>query len=122
VPDVSASASPDNGYVEYCTVGSMCTSKGWMAVGGTSASAPLWAALAALADQGLSRPVGFVNPLLYELAANPSDSNAFNDITTGNNDWTGTNGGLYPATARYDMATGLGTPNGSVLVPLLRAG
>jgi len=119
VPDVSASASPFNGYVVFCTSGSQCphiTSRGWFTVGGTSAAAPLWAALVALADSSASGRAGFVNPVLYKNASTPG---AFNDVTTGNNDFAGTNGGLYPATVGYDMATGLGTPGGAVLIPLL---
>jgi subtilase family serine protease len=121
VPDVSASASALNGYVVYCTVHKACTDPpGWQVIGGTSAAAPLWAAVFALADQGAPAAVGFANPLLYEIAANPAQSSAFNDVTTGNNDWTNSHHGEFPATANYDMATGLGTPNASVLVPLLR--
>ena len=44
------------------------------------------------------------------------------DITSGNNDYTGTNGGLYPAGPGYDMASGLGTPNGGNLAGTLCAG
>ena len=58
--------------------------------------------------------VGFANPLLYQIAAN-NYANAFNDVTSGNNDISGDNGELFPAGAGYDMATGLGTPNGAVL-------
>ena len=43
VPDVSADADPATGYSLYCTVTeSICTAKGWLRVGGTSAAAPLW--------------------------------------------------------------------------------
>lgn len=122
VPDVAASASANNGYVIYCSAGSICKKIGrpWFAVGGTSAAAPLWAALLAVADQGLSSPIGFADPSLYAIAANSSTRNAFNDITAGDNDFTGTNGGRYPATSGFDLATGLGSPNGSALIPLLR--
>jgi len=119
VPDVSASASPANGYVIYCTKGNLCkgAGKGWIVVGGTSAAAPLWAALIALADEMSGGKAGFVSPLLYKLASH--SGNAFHDVTTGNNDFTGTNGGRYPATGGYDQATGLGSPNGAVLIPAL---
>ncbi len=56
-------------------------------------------------------PIGFANPVLYTAAAN-AYSTDFNDITIGNNDLTGTNAGNFPAGKGYDMATGLGTPNG----------
>ncbi len=103
VPDVSASADPEHGYIIRW--------KGkWIAIGGTSAATPLWASM--LADiESAHSPVyraGFLNPLLYSAAATSSTS--FHDITVGNNDYTGTNGGAYPATSHYDMASGLGTP------------
>jgi hypothetical protein len=63
------------------------------------------------------KDVGFANPLLYQVAA--GDPAAFNDITTGNNDLTGKNDGVYPALVGYDMATGLGTPNAAALSELL---
>jgi hypothetical protein len=54
-----------------------------------------------------------VDPALYRLAA--ADTGAFTDITTGNNDFTGTENGDYPATSGYDLVTGLGTPNAGPL-------
>ncbi|MBV8463713.1 MAG: putative Ig domain-containing protein, partial [Acidimicrobiales bacterium] len=45
----------------------------------------------------------------------------FHDVTTGNNDLSGHHGGAYPATAGYDMATGLGTPDAANLAPALCA-
>ena len=62
--------------------------------------------------------IGFVNPLLYQLAGTDY-AKYFNDITTGNNDANDDNGGLYPATAGYDMATGLGSPIGTALAQAL---
>ncbi|HVD03820.1 MAG TPA: fibronectin type III domain-containing protein, partial [Candidatus Dormibacteraeota bacterium] len=112
VPDVSASADPQHGYVIYYN-GS------WNAVfGGTSLAAPLWAAVAPLIDAspfcsgyGAGTP-GTLPQGLYSIAASSYYANAFNDVTSGNNDYTpsGYTGGLYPATPGYDMATGLGTP------------
>ena len=113
-PDVSALAGPYP-YLQY-------VSGHWGAWGGTSLAAPLWAALTALADDSSActgRNVGFANPALYQAAA--SDPSAFNDVTVGNNDLTGDNGGLYPAGTGYDMATGLGTPNAGPLVDALCA-
>ena len=111
VPDVSADADPDTGYVVYFD-GS------WRAFGGTSAASPLWAAFLALSN-GSSEcggiPIGFANPTLYEVAGSSSYSATFSDITSGNNDYTATNSGLYPAGTGYDMASGLGSPNGSSL-------
>ncbi len=110
VPDVSADADPDTGYVIYY-------SGQWGGIGGTSAAAPLWAAFTALvnASSGCSgTPIGFANPLLYTAAANAYSAN-FSDVISGNNDLTGTNSGSFKATRGYDMATGLGTPIGSTL-------
>src|SRR5437588_695656 len=50
VPDVSINADPQTGYDVYCTAGG-CANHGWMVIGGTSASAPVWAALIALANE-----------------------------------------------------------------------
>jgi subtilase family serine protease len=126
VPDVSADGDPGTGYVIYWNGSGDATgfpppAQGWQVVGGTSAAAPAWAALIALANAsgrcgGI--PIGFANPALYDAAAT-AYSTDFNDITSGNNDMTGLNGGLYPAGAGYDMATGLGSPNGTALVPSL---
>ena len=123
VPDVSAAADPSIGsYLVYFT--GVTPTKPWKAVGGTSAAAPLWAALVADADQGCAASVGFVNPALYAAAAGPSASATFTDVTSGNNDpmaLTGTStGGRYPATTGYDMATGLGTPIGPGIAAALQ--
>jgi hypothetical protein len=75
--------------------------------GGSSAAAPLWAGFMALVNQqdearGLF-PVGFANPVLYRIGADPvAYHSSFNDIATGNNG--------FPAVAGYDLVTGLGTP------------
>jgi hypothetical protein len=62
--------------------------------------------------------VGFANPALYNAAAS-SYAADFNDTTTSDNDMTGTNGGQFAAGPGYDMATGLGSPNGSLLAGAL---
>jgi subtilase family serine protease len=119
VPDVAADADPQTGDVVYYN-GS------WGSIGGTSAAAPLWAAVAALidaspfcADYG-SGDAGVQPAGLYAVAAaahsyiydESSVPEALYDVTNGNNDYTpsGYTGGLFPATTGYDMATGLGTP------------
>jgi len=109
VPDVSADADPATGYATYCTVANAgCPSTGWITVGGTSASAPLWAGSMALINQYLQSQgkavVGFANPALYSLFNAQQQSPAFHDITSGNNLH-------YAATAGYDMASGIGTPD-----------
>jgi subtilase family serine protease len=119
VPDVSANADPDSGYIFYYNGNRSVADapSGWQAIGGTSTAAPLWAAALALADDSPSCDhisLGFVNPALYRLAGQ-SQGTYFHDITTGNNDYTGLGLGRYPATAGYDMATGLGSPKVTAL-------
>lgn len=115
IPDVSADGDPATGYVVYASGGADHT---WTSEGGTSAAAPLWAALTAEADalptcRGAS--LGFENPAIYKLATaagNFADITAANPLTgAANNDAVGKNHGLYPVTPGYDMTTGLGTPN-----------
>jgi len=109
VPDVSALADPDTGYVVFAG-GSVNL------IGGTSAAAPTWAALLAQAESGAAckahGALGDINPALYSIAAGSSGASAFSDVATGSNDWarSGYAGGLYQAGVGYDLATGLGTP------------
>jgi subtilase family serine protease len=116
VPDVSADADPETGYTIFYN-------GAWTAFGGTSAAAPLWAAVAAINDaspfcKDYSSGDAGVRPAgLYAVAAAVgsyiwTDGEVLTDITSGNNDYTpsGYTGGLYPATTGYDMASGLGTP------------
>jgi subtilase family serine protease len=93
----------------------------YVGAGGTSAAAPFWAALIALADQEAGHPLGFVNPAIYRIAGGPLYHDAFHDITTGNNTVTvGTQTVAgYPATAGWDSVTGWGSPNAQALVLLL---
>ncbi len=109
VPDVSANANPYDGYDVYYL-------HNWTVEGGTSGAAPVWAAATALADQacGATKPssaAGLVSPALYSHASD------IYDVTSGNNDYTGTNGGMYPAGAGFDMATGIGTPTAALFTP-----
>jgi hypothetical protein len=119
VPDVSADADPLTGYLIYVNGSGSASGvpSGWQGIGGTSAGAPLWAALAALADASKAcggTPVGFVNPALYR-AAGASYASVFHDVTSGNNDYAGVHGGRFTAQAGYDLATGLGTPDAARL-------
>jgi len=57
----------------------------WGVFGGTSASSPAFAAIIALVNQKHGGPAGFINPAIYSLAESSHYSNAFHDITQGNN-------------------------------------
>jgi subtilase family serine protease len=122
VPDVAGDADPATGYVIYYNGGAGQTS-GWQSIGGTSAAAPVWAALLTLTDASRAcagRPLGFAGPALYR-AASGAYTDDFNDVQSGNNDFTGTNGANYSAHPGYDEATGLGSPNGAPLAAALCA-
>jgi hypothetical protein len=107
VPDVSADADPDYGLIiDYAGE--------WQPIGGTSMDAPMWAAITALVDadstSACDGSLGFANPALYDVAGS-AYSSSFHDVTSGTNDFTGTNNNLYEAGTGYDMASGLGTPD-----------
>lgn len=121
VPDVSAQADEFTGAVTMYAVAIGPGAEGWLTIGGTSSSAPLWAGMLALvnassyciADTVNDVPdVGFASPILYGIAGNPiAYAASFNDVTAGNNDEYGLDNGLsFPARAGYDMASGLGSP------------
>ena len=119
VPDVSADADPNTGYIIYYNGQNSDPTQpsGWQSIGGTSAAAPVWAALLADVDSSTAchgTVVGFANPALYQ-AASTGYSADFNDITSGDNDFTGSHGGLYSAGPVYDMASGLGSPKAAGL-------
>jgi hypothetical protein len=115
VPDVALTA--DQVYVVYNN-----GSAGGF--GGTSCAAPLWAGFCALVNQqNVARngtTVGFINPAIYAIAHSGNYANCFHDITTGNNIGVNTPG-LFNAVPGFDLATGLGTPNGTNLIEALTA-
>jgi len=90
-------------------------------VGGTSAAAPLWAALIARMDTARGKGVGFLTPLLYQAnpkpGGKPLGNAALKDITQGNN--TSAAAGGYSAAPGYDAASGWGSPNGTKLLSML---
>lgn len=113
VPDVALTAEniyvkADNGMTET--------------VGGTSCAAPLWAGVMALANQQsvtAGKPVvGFINPIIYELANESIYTNCFFDITVGSNAWP-SSGASYNAVPGYDLCTGLGVPRTTNLINAL---
>jgi len=120
VPDVAADADSNTGIAVVTGAGG-----GGYAIsghGGTSASAPIWAGIIALADQYAKRHLGFVNPAIYEIARTSHYGHAFHDITAGPGNTAefplGTITG-YRARPGWDPVTGWGSPNAQVLVPLL---
>jgi kumamolisin len=101
VPDVAGDADPQTGY-------KIRVDGHDLVFGGTSAVAPLWAALVALANQKLGRRVGFLQPQLYR----KHPASAFNDVTGGDN-------GAYEAKDGWDACTGWGSPRGQGLIDAL---
>jgi kumamolisin len=101
VPDVSGDADPATGYT-------VRVDGQTLVIGGTSAVAPLWAGLIALANAANGTTAGFINPTIYAA----SGKSAFRDITSGNN-------GAFNAGAGWDACTGLGSPVGAAIVKLL---
>jgi subtilase family serine protease len=113
-PDVAYDADPNTGFDIYVNGETSPVD-----IGGTSAGAPQWAALFAIADQGrvlngLSTLNSAKNtlPMLYALVGTPLYDEAFHDITTGTN-------GVESAGPGYDECTGLGSPQANVLVQYL---
>jgi kumamolisin len=102
VPDVAGNADPLTGY--HVLVDGQA-----QVIGGTSAVAPLWAALIARCNQHLAAPVSDVHAALYQIG-----ERAFRDITQGDN-------GAYRAAAGWDPCTGLGSPRGQALLTALAA-
>ncbi len=126
VPDIAGLADVLPGYAIYCTAAACAeapqTSPGWISVGGTSAATPLMAGGVLLADQYAARhrqpPLGFLNPLLYQLGPEGAGRGVFSDVNRGNNDLGvltpadaggGRPLGCCPATPGYDVATGWGS-------------
>ena len=108
VPDVCGDADPNTGY-QILVDGQHAT------FGGTSAVAPLWAGLIARMNQQLGKPVGYLNPALYQM---PASAGALRDIVSGNNNVSSTVG-PYPARKGWDACCGLGSPVGSKLAATL---
>ncbi|HTK06981.1 MAG TPA: S53 family peptidase [Ktedonobacteraceae bacterium] len=110
VPDVSAAANPYTGLAIY-------GHGNWTLAGGTSASAPLWAGIAAIGDQMAGHPLGLLNPALYKIAGTDKYTQDFRDITQGNNTNAAANVQGYQAVPGWDPVTGLGSPIADKLLP-----
>ena len=123
VPDVALNADPQASPYSIC-IGGTCNNCGnpcTTLIGGTSAAAPLWAAMTARLNQLRSNegfsPMGFVNPALYNLASGSSYNALFNDVISGSNGNGGN--GYYNAGTGYDNASGWGSYKGNALIEAL---
>ncbi len=119
VPDVSYDGDPNTGFSVYDTV-RFQGQKGWFQVGGTSAGAPQWAALFAIANSmrvaAGKRMLGSTNTAVYNVATGAAYNSNFHDITSGTNGACGT---LCTASGGYDYVTGLGSPQANNIIPAL---
>lgn len=104
VPDVAGDADPATGYV-------IRVDGKTMVIGGTSAVAPLWAGLIAVANHRNGKQAGFIQPAIYA-AKNKS---AFRDTTTGDN-------GSFKAGPGWDACTGLGSPIAPRVISAIKSG
>ncbi|HEV3437160.1 MAG TPA: S53 family peptidase [Gemmata sp.] len=109
-PDVAYDADPTTGLYVYNSYGG----GNWIEVGGTSAGAPQWAALVAIADQGRAlegkTSLDGASQTLYAIyrMAQTSESTYFHDVTSGSNG--------YAAKVGYDDVTGNGSPVANMVV------
>ncbi len=100
VPDVAGNADPVTGYRIRVPGGDSVT-------GGTSAVAPLYAALTMRLNESLGKPIGSLNPWLYK------NTGIFNDIVQGHN-----NG--YKTAPGWDAVTGWGSIDGTKMLETLK--
>jgi kumamolisin len=107
VPDVAGNADPATGY-QVLIDGQQTV------IGGTSAVAPLWAALVARFAQSLGKSFGLIQQALYAGVQAGQPAPGLRDITSGSN-------GAYAAGAGWDACTGLGVPAGTTLLSVLSA-
>jgi kumamolisin len=107
VPDVAGNADPNTGY-QVLVDGQQTV------IGGTSAVAPLWAALMARLTQSLGSALGLVQTALYAGIEPATPVAGLRDITVGNN-------GAYSAGPGWDACSGLGVPIGTALLSRLSA-
>ncbi len=107
VPDVAGNADPNTGY-QVLVDGQQAV------IGGTSAVAPLWAALTARLTQSLGIGLGLMQTPLYAGIEPETPVAGLRDITVGNN-------GAYSAGPGWDACSGLGVPIGAALLARLSA-
>jgi kumamolisin len=106
VPDVCGDADPTTGYT-------VRVDGQTLVIGGTSAVAPLWAGLIALANAQNGKSAGFIQPAIYATKGKA----AFHDITSGTN-YSGTPVG-FTAGPGWDACSGLGSPIGTKLIAVV---
>lgn len=121
VPDISYNAAIIGGVLAVWSTSGQGANLVFQ-FGGTSAGSPQWAGLTALADQVGHHRIGDINADLYALGRSRLSAQLFHDITVGDNTFHGpvTVQG-FSATKGWDPATGIGTPQANVLVPVLSA-
>jgi subtilase family serine protease len=120
IPDISMSASCSVAVNVFETYSG--GQGGWTASCGTSESAPMFAAIVALADQAAGRSLGLINPALYALAARHAAGIV--PVASGNNtvSFSGVTVHGYSVGKGYNLVTGLGSVNGKYLVQELAHG
>ncbi|MBO0789906.1 MAG: S53 family peptidase [Ktedonobacteraceae bacterium] len=125
IPDVAYDADPLTS-VPVVSGSYMAGSTVIVPVGGTSAGAPQWAAMVALANQASGARLGFLNAAFYRIGSSPLYASAFHDITSGDNTFTIPASPItkmtipgFTAGPGWDAVTGLGSPIASVLAHLL---
>jgi subtilase family serine protease len=126
VPDISYSGDVNNGLLIAWSQGVAANVGNIYEFGGSSAAAPQWAAIVALADQAGHRRLGLLNSDLYSLAHGSRYGYVFHDVTRGNNtvSLAGSSNQTvrvtgYASAKGWDAVTGLGTPNVAHLLQYL---
>ena len=108
VPDISANADPETGYLVQSTPNGGLISF----IGGTSFVAPQLNGVTALLSQSVGTRLGLLNPSLYRIAK-LRGANAITDITAGDN-W------FFNGAPGFDLGAGLGVPNVANLAAALK--
>lgn len=124
VPDVAFSADWSRGFPVVVQRSGRSTD---LVAGGTSAAAPAWAGIIALADQYTGRRLGNVNPTIYAVGRDARlYSRSFHDVVHGDNSVTLAASSGSRSTVRgfaaqpgWDPVTGWGTPKVSALIPII---
>jgi subtilase family serine protease len=127
VPDVAYNGAVLHGVLTYLAIPGVPT--GFYRFGGTSAGAPQWAGIAAIANQKAGKRLGFLNSAIYQIGkVNPAYPTAFHDITDGTNsaaEFDSSDNLVtiigFAAGTGWDATTGIGSPMTTSLVDYLIA-